>query len=370
MRFYLEKSAEHLEKGLAHHGKREYAKARFQYLKAAEYLYKAARESAPSLKKERIAQAEKLWAMTTDLPSLPAAAPAPAAKARAQQPAGDANASPARWRVYERPGVTFADVAGLETVKEQVRLKLIYPFTHPEKAKRFGVKAGGGILLFGPPGTGKTLIARAIAGEIEAAFFTVKPSEIMSKWVGESEQNVSALFGAAKSHPRSIVFIDEVEALVPKRYDSGSTVMQRVVPQFLAELEGFETRRNSLLFIGATNQPWALDPAVLRPGRFDEKIYVPLPDAPARKKILFLNLRDKPLAEDFDFDALARKLDGYSGADIANLCRKAGATPFLECIKAGVERPVGMGDVLTAMHDAPPSVTPKALEKYQKFMAA
>src|SRR5262249_59267641 len=143
---------------------KEYAKARFQYLKAAEYLYKAAKESDPSLKRVRIAQAEKLLRMANEL--APTGRSEAAAPARVKQPEEDSGPSSAQWRVYERPDVTFKDVAGLDEVKDQVMLKFIYPFTHPEKAKKFGIRSGGGILLFGPPGTGKTMIARAIAGEI------------------------------------------------------------------------------------------------------------------------------------------------------------------------------------------------------------
>ena len=176
----------------------------------------------------------------------------------------------------------FADVAGLEDVKEEIRLRLIYPLAHPEKAQRYGIQSGGGLLLYGPPGTGKTLLARAVAGEIDAAFFTARPSELMSKWVGEAEQNIARLFDEARQCERAIIFLDEVEAMIPARRSSGSTVMQRVVPQILAELQGIRQRSSGLLFMGATNEPWALDPAVLRPGRFDARIYVGLPGSAPR----------------------------------------------------------------------------------------
>jgi len=263
--------------------------------------------------------------------------------------------------------VRFDDVAGLERVKEQIRLRLIYPFTYPEQAERFGIERGGGILLYGPPGTGKTLIARAVAGEVDAAFFSVKPSEVMSKWVGEAEQNVERLFAAARSYPRSVIFIDEVESLVPRRRSSGSTVMQRVVPQILAELEGFEQREGALLFVGATNEPWTLDPAVLRPGRFDDKIYVPLPDGAARRRILELNLRDRPLAPDVDLNALAELLEGYSGADVVNICNKACAIPFIEAVERGVERDVTASDFRQVMAAVKPSVSRKEVRKYEGF---
>lgn len=275
--------------------------------------------------------------------------------------------TPPGWCSNGRTSV-FADVAGLEEVKEQIRLKLIYPFTHPDLAAQYGIRRGGGILLYGPPGTGKTLIARAVAGEVEAAFFAVKPSEIMSKWVGEAEQNIQKLFTAARAFDRAVIFIDEVEALVPKRRSSGSTVMQRVVPQILAELEGFDqSRPGALLFIGATNEPWSLDPAVLRPGRFDEKVYIGLPDDTARRRILELNLAGKPLADDVQMDALTAQLAGYSGADIANICRKACAIPFVEGVMTGDARTVEGEDFATVLGEVRPSVTADELAKYEAY---
>jgi len=264
----------------------------------------------------------------------------------------------------------LSDVAGLEEVKEQIRIRMIYPFTHPGQARRFGIKKGGGILLYGPPGTGKTMLARAVAGEINAAFFTVKPSEIMSKWVGEAEQNIARLFSEARKHQRSVIFIDEVESLIPKRRDSHSTVMQRVVPQILSEMEGFASGKageKALLFMGATNEPWSLDEAVLRPGRFDEKVYVPLPDFDARLEILYFHLKDKPLSPDISLEEVAQMLEGYSGADIRRIGEKACDIPFVESVKTGEERDVERRDLLSVMQQVKPSVSAKALERFERF---
>jgi transitional endoplasmic reticulum ATPase len=270
--------------------------------------------------------------------------------------------------VREKPPIRFADVAGLEAVKEDIRLKMIYPFEHPELAERFGVRPGGGVLLYGPPGTGKTMLARATAGEIDATFFTVSPAQIMSKWVGEAEQNVKKLFDAAAAEPRSIIFIDEIEALVPARRDEGSSVMQRVVPQLLQEMEGFNKKAGSpILFMGATNVPWQLDTAVLRPGRFDEKVYIPLPDEPARRKMLEIYLAYRPLTEDVDLDALAARLEGYSGADIKYICDRAAVIPFLQSVASGNDgwiTPPIIDDVLTA---TPPSVTSEMLRRFEQW---
>ena len=363
---WLDQSAAALDSGLAAQAAGRLDEARRHYLDAAEALFNAAKQSKGDLKAKRIAQAEDLLARAEALSAKAETPPAKGAPSK-PEPATATDDKVAEWLVAERPNVRFDDVAGLDDVKEQIRLKLIYPFAHPDKAKKFGVKSGGGILLYGPPGTGKTLIARAVAGEVEAAFFSVKPSEIMSKWVGEAEQNVQKLFKVARSHPRAVIFIDEVESLVPKRRDSGSTVMQRVVPQILAELEGFERSGGALLFIGATNEPWSLDPAVMRPGRFDEKVYIPLPDFAARRRILEINLKDRPLAAEVRFDDLAQLSDGYSGADVANLCRKACAIPFIESIQTGVDRDVERRDFESVIAQVKPSVNPKELARYEKF---
>lgn len=366
MRFHLDRAKDHLEDGLAAQQVEDYQQARFHYLKASEYMLQAAKKSEGALQEKRYRYAQELMERAKVMEPLIEAQKRQRERAQRQAIAAGA-ADGSAWLVQERPDVRFDDVAGLEDVKEQIRLKLIYPFTHPDKAEHFGIRSGGGILLFGPPGTGKTLIARAVAGELEAAFFTVKPSEVMSKWVGEAEQNVAALFQAAKQHDRAVIFIDEVEALVPKRRGSRSTVMQRVVPQFLAELEGFRGQSEGLLFIGATNEPWALDPAVLRPGRFDEKIYVPLPDFAARHRILELNLKGRPLAPEVSLDTLAERLEGYSGADIVNICAKACAVPFIEAVEEGVERDVEGRDFEVVLQEVQPSVNLKDLRKFEEF---
>ena len=180
----------------------------------------------------------------------------------------DGGASAEDWIVKDKPTVRFDDIAGLDDVKQQIQLKMIYPFQHPELAQKYGIDVGGGMLMFGPPGTGKTMFAKAIACELDATMFVISPAQLMSKWVGEAEQNVKKLFDAAKQEEKAVIFIDEVDALVPKRRSSQSTVMQRVVPQILQELEGFDRKAGrALMFLGlgATNEPWALDSAMMRP---------------------------------------------------------------------------------------------------------
>ena len=350
----------------------ELDEAKYHFLKSAEYLLQLARETEGPLREVRMKQAAELVSLARNVKEKRKAIREKAASAKAGAPAEDEKEGvPKEWTLPEKPKLRFDDIAGLEDVKEQFRVKMILPFTHPEKAKKYKVRTGGGILLYGPPGTGKTMIAKAVAGELDATFFAIAPSEILNKWVGESEKNIRKLFEAARSCEKAVVFIDEVESLVPKRRDSeAGGVMQRVVPQILAELDGFDVREGqSVMFMGATNEPWNIDYAMLRPGRLDEKVYVGLPDLAARRKILELNLKDIPLAGDVDLDGIAKRLDGYSGADIAYLCRKTAEQMFLESVKEPGERPIAEGDFQKVLAKLRPSVNPSDLDRFRKFKA-
>lgn len=291
-----------------------------------------------------------------------------AGSARQGEQEEDSGADASDWIIKEKPDIGFDDIAGLEDVKEEIRLKMIYPFSHPKLARRYGITTGGGVLLYGPPGTGKTMIAKAIAYEIDATFFVVSPAQLLSKWVGEAEQNIRKLFEAARAENKSVIFLDETEALVPKRKSDTSSVMQRVVPQILQELEGFDRKsERALLFVGATNKPWMLDDAMLRPGRLDAKIYVDLPDAPARFRLLEIYFEDKPLADDVDFGLLCDKLDGYSGADIKNIAQRSAQYPFMEAIAGQQERPITLADINSVIQQSPPSVQAADLIRYEQF---
>jgi transitional endoplasmic reticulum ATPase len=265
--------------------------------------------------------------------------------------------------------VKFDDIAGLEDVKQEIRMKMIYPFSHPDLAAKYKIASGGGLLLYGPPGTGKTMIAKAVAAEIDATMFVISPAQVLSKWVGEAEQNIKKLFDAAKAEAKSIIFIDEIEAMVPSRRDSQSSVMTRVVPQILQELEGFDRNSNSnpLLFVGATNEPWALDSAVMRPGRFDAKVYVPLPDGPARHRLMEIYFGGRPLADDVDFAQLVSRTDGYSGADIKAAAEKAATIPFMEAVDGGSLREITMKDILNVIDATPSSVRKPDLVRFAQF---
>jgi transitional endoplasmic reticulum ATPase len=350
------------ETGTAARNRGDFPAAQKAFLRAAEKLLLAARDSRGRLRQSRLKLAQELTAQAESFGcnSSPASSPSrPLA-------VGEDEKTP-KWQVGERPNVSFEDVAGLDEVKEQIRIKLLYPFTHPELAEQYGVQPGGGILLYGPPGTGKTLMARAVAGEIEAAFFAIKPSEIMSQWVGKAEANIAELFRAAAGQPLSVIFVDEMESLAPKRRTSHSTVMQRVVPQLLAELDGFQKRANPLLFIGATNEPWAIDSAILRPGRLDRLIYVPPPDWQARCRILELNLKAAPLDDDVSLTDIANQSQGFSGADMAALARRAREMVFSEAIHSGQPQPISMDDFQIILDEMGPSIPEKDLRKFEDF---
>lgn len=221
------------------------------------------------------------------------------------------------------PNTSFEDIAGLEDVKEAVMYKAIYPHKYPELYEKLRKRSGGGILLYGLPGTGKTLIAEAIAHETGASFFPVKCSDLGSKWFGETEQNIRDVFEAAREAKNAVIFFDEIEAYASNRRDNSA--MERSIPEFLAQMQGVGESSNQerVLIIGATNKPWRLDGAFLRPGRFDDKIYVPLPDEKARRKILDDRVLGVPMEEGIDFEMLSKITDGYNGADMDYLCEKA-----------------------------------------------
>jgi len=357
-RFLTDRFVEAKEEALVALRRGERGEARRKLLEAAACLYRLASLAAdPQSRRERLEAAEGVKRLAEKI------SPG-AGEAQAEAQAGAA-AGP--FIPVSRPEVRLSDVAGLTEAKEELELRLILPQRHPEKAARFGVEPGGGVLLYGPPGTGKTLLARAVAGEVQAPFFTVRPSEILSKWVGDAEKNVARLFKEARSYPLSVIFIDEIDSLVPQRARDGSSVMTRLVPQILNELEGFHRSGGKLLFLGATNEPWALDPAILRPGRFDARIYVGLPDGEAREEILRIHLAGRPLAGDVQLVEFAESLEGRSGADLREICRKAASRAFRRSIESGVEEAITMEDLAQAARSVPPSVTEAQLKRYEAW---
>jgi transitional endoplasmic reticulum ATPase len=233
----------------------------------------------------------------------------------------------------EIPDVGWKDVGGLDEVKKRLIESVEWPLHHAELFTRAGVRPPKGILLSGPPGCGKTLLAKAVASQTQVNFISVKGPSLLSKYVGESERGVREVFRKAKQAAPCIVFFDEIDALVPTRGGGDdSHVTERVIGQFLSELDGVE-ELNGVLILGATNRPDILDPALLRPGRFDLQLEIGPPDLAARKEILRIGLRDKPLAGEISIDALAEQSEGLNGAEIRSICTRAAWAAIREALK-------------------------------------
>ncbi len=247
----------------------------------------------------------------------------------------------------ERPQVRFKDVGGMDTIKEEIQLKIIHPLKRPELYKAYGKAIGGGILMYGPPGCGKTHLARATAGEVSASFIAVGLEDVLDMWLGSSEKNLHALFDEARRNRPCVLFFDEVDALAANRTDLRQSAGRMIINQFLSELDGVTTSNDGVLVLAATNAPWHLDPAFRRPGRFDRILFVPPPDAPARASILRVLASGKP-QQALDFDQVAKKSDQFSGADLKAVIDLAIEAKLREAIASGVPKPLTTKDLLAA----------------------
>ncbi len=272
----------------------------------------------------------------------------------------------AMGEVYiEVPSVNWADVGGLTDVKQELQEAVEWPIKKPEVFTRVGIRPPKGILLFGPPGCGKTMLARAVATESEANFVSIKGPEVFSKWVGESEKAIREVFRRGRTAAPSIVFFDELDSVASRRGTSSGDgdASERVISQLLTEMDGIESLSN-VVVIGASNRPDMIDPAILRPGRFDRLIYVPAPDHATRLQILKIHTQNMPLAQDVDLDQIASQAAGYSGADLEAVCREAGLFSLRRDIET---KSVTIEDFRGALERVKPSVTREMENWYQGF---
>jgi transitional endoplasmic reticulum ATPase len=267
--------------------------------------------------------------------------------------------------MVEAPQIRWDDIGGLDEARDRLKEGVELPLKHPEAFRRLGIRPAKGFLLYGPPGTGKTLLAKAAARESEANFIATKSSDLLSKWYGESEQQIARLFNRARQVAPTIIFIDELDSLVPARGGGlgEPQVTERVVNTILSEMDGLEELQN-VVVIGATNRPTLIDPALLRPGRFDELIYVGVPDAEGRRRILAIHTKGMPLGGDVDLEKIAQRTDRFTGADLEDLVRRAGLT----ALRRGLDTSkVSMEDFEVALKETRASVTPEMLEEYSRI---
>ena len=391
MKFIVDKKREHealAEKAL---GNRDFKAAYYHTAKAAQFGLKLAEEASGKVAKSYLEDAEGLIDYALKLKQKCEAqakeaqkAPAPD-KARRVTEDGSKDAdreADTKFEMTEKPSVRLDDVAGLEEVKHVLRDSVIKPFEQPEVFDRFGIRPGAGVLLYGPPGNGKTFIAKAVAGELDAAFFNVVLSQMKSKYVGETEKNISALFEEARQHDRAVLFLDECDALLRERGDQ----KVNAVNQFLTEVDGVRSNKNCLLLLLASNKPWVLDEAVTRAGRIGVHIYVGLPDEAARAAIIRYSMGKAPLHPSVDIDEIAARTKGYSGAEIGadmagSICteakqsaRRRQSRAVDEAKASGTEialaEMVTMVDFDQALAKVKPNTSPELLQKYVEFRDA
>ena len=273
-------------------------------------------------------------------------------------PAGPGGPEATPWWEVESPDLTLKDVGGMEHVKRRLNVAFLGPMRNPELRKAYGKSLRGGLLLYGPPGCGKTFIARATAGELGAHFIGIGLADVLDVWIGASEQRLHALFEGARRNAPCVIFFDELDAIGQKRVHlEHYAAMRGVVNQLLAEMDGVMDSNDGVFILGATNHPWDVDTALLRPGRFDRMLTVVPPDEPARVAILQHHLKDRPTLG-LDLRWVASRTEGFSGADLAHLCETATELALEEAVATGSVRPISSTDMQEALRQVKPSTRP------------
>lgn len=352
------------QQGMEQYHAGQLSDARITLLKAAELANQiSVQATSYEVRMEYHRQAVKILEFVKGPCTHPAPKVVPAAKAEEPVP---------EIKPEKKGLITFADVAGLEDVKDQIRYKVLEPLKNPELAAMYKIEPGAKILLYGPPGTGKTFIARAIAGEVDAQFYAVNCQDLISKYMGDSSKKLDELFETAQKNERAIIFFDEFDSVASRRGDGADGVdaeMARFVATFLTKVDGFKKSDTNkmLLLIAATNRPWALDPAMLRGGRFDTHIYVAVPDQAAREFLVNRRLQGVPMEEDVDLTRLAAVLEGYGGGDITAICDKIKQNAYMRSLKVGSPQKISRDDcnkVLCASHNM---ISAEDLVKFKLF---
>lgn len=328
---------------------------------AAKLAYELATATSGVVSQAYIKNGSRLAAMAEKLQDGREGQPLDGVKA----PEGKDSVAAKEWQMTEKPDVRLDDVAGLKEVKNALRQDAILPFEFPDIYERYKLAGGGGVLMYGPPGTGKTFIAKAVAGELNAAFFSVDSSQIKGKYVGETEKNMRSLFEEAREHKRSVIFFDEVHSLLPRQRGTGVNA----VTMFLTMMDGIvsDTSKSILLVLGATNHPNLIDPAALRSGRFGKHIYVGLPDLEARESIARYCFRDVPLEAEFPFPEVAEKMKGFSGADIAAVCKQSKAAAVEREILEASEGNIRHDDFFESIQSFTPTVSKADVAKFDDW---